>query len=237
MPKAGARFRGDRGALDEVEALMLALRTRSSAAKTAAVDGGQDMQRDGAPRSTSSNGVIVEKGKEIGRAAPTHEKLIACGQAGRAGQAPASPTTFTQSPEFSPGTPRSTEGVSQWANSLGRIAWEETYRGRENNITGIGCRSRVCCVAGCAPVAVAPPPGALQNARVACNAQYPARVGNYLAHTMCVNAAIDRYALPTAPHPDLVRLQENIRSRFRPRSTVAPSPPRSGKKDEGSGCA
>ena len=65
--------------------------------------------------------------------------------------------------------------------------------------------------AGCAPVAVAPPPGALQNARVACNAQYPARVGNYLAHTMCVNAAIDRYALPTAPHPDLVRLQENIR--------------------------
>jgi hypothetical protein len=66
--------------------------------------------------------------------------------------------------------------------------------------------------ASCAPVGVAPPPpGSLQTARAACNEQYPARVGNFVAHTMCVNAAIDRYALPTAPHPDLVRLQEEIR--------------------------
>jgi len=65
-------------------------------------------------------------------------------------------------------------------------------------------------VAGCAPVAVAPPRAPCKRPRGLQRA-IPARVGNYLAHTMCVNAAIDRYALPTAPHPDLVRLQENIR--------------------------
>ena len=80
-------------------------------------------------------------------------------------------------------------------------------------------------VASCAPVSVAPPPasvssrppppsppsGSLQEARAKCDAKYPALVGNYLAHTTCINAAIEHYALPTAPHPDLVQLQEEIR--------------------------
>jgi hypothetical protein len=59
---------------------------------------------------------------------------------------------------------------------------------------------------------MAPPsPGALRDARAACNEQYPARVGNYVAHTMCVNAAIERYALPATAYPDLVRIQQQIR--------------------------
>src|SRR4051812_49000459 len=63
-------------------------------------------------------------------------------------------------------------------------------------------------VAGC----VLPPlTGDLRSAREACNRDYPRRTGNYLPNAECVNAAIERYALPTAPHPDLVRLQEEIR--------------------------
>src|SRR5438046_9342839 len=65
-------------------------------------------------------------------------------------------------------------------------------------------------LAGCV---VAPPSmGDLKAAREACNRDYPARVGNYLPHARCVNAAIESYALPTARHPDLVRLQAEIRA-------------------------
>jgi len=62
-------------------------------------------------------------------------------------------------------------------------------------------------VAGCAPEP-APLPGDLRSAREACNREYPRRVGNYLPHAQCVNAAVERYALPTASHPDPIRLQE-----------------------------
>ena len=48
-------------------------------------------------------------------------------------------------------------------------------------------------------------------AREVCNREYPRRVGNYLPHAQCVNAAVERYALPTASHPDLIRLQEGVR--------------------------
>ena len=58
----------------------------------------------------------------------------------------------------------------------------------------------------------APPPGDLRSAREACNRQYPRRVGNYLPHAQCVNAAVERYALPTASHPDLIRLQGGVRA-------------------------
>ena len=54
--------------------------------------------------------------------------------------------------------------------------------------------------------------GDLQSAREACNRAYPPRIGNYLPHADCVNAAVERYALPTARHPDLIRLQEEVRS-------------------------
>ena len=66
-------------------------------------------------------------------------------------------------------------------------------------------------VAGCAPEP-APLPGDLRSAREACNREYPRRVGNYLPHARCVNAAVERYALPTASHPDLIRLQGGVRA-------------------------
>src|SRR6266852_5609087 len=63
-------------------------------------------------------------------------------------------------------------------------------------------------VVGCVPT---PLPGDLRSAREVCNREYPRRVGNYLPHAQCVNAAVERYALPTASHPDLIRLQEGVR--------------------------
>jgi hypothetical protein len=36
-------------------------------------------------------------------------------------------------------------------------------------------------------------------------------VGRFLARAACVNQAINRIALPTAPNPDLIQLQENAR--------------------------
>ena len=59
---------------------------------------------------------------------------------------------------------------------------------------------------------LAPLPGDLHSAREACNREYPRRIGNYLPHAQCVNAAVERYALPTASHPDLIRLQEGVRA-------------------------
>ena len=64
-------------------------------------------------------------------------------------------------------------------------------------------------LAGCA---FGPFGGDLQSAREACNRAYPRHIGNYLPHADCVNAAVERYALPTARHPDLIRLQEEVRS-------------------------
>jgi hypothetical protein len=52
---------------------------------------------------------------------------------------------------------------------------------------------------------------ALAAARQACAAQYPAKVGTFLARATCVNQAIDRIALPTAPNPDLIQIQERAR--------------------------
>src|SRR5437868_4258954 len=50
----------------------------------------------------------------------------------------------------------------------------------------------ICSVlAGCVPqYGVAPLSGDLRGARLACNAEYPRRIGNYLPHAICVNAAI-----------------------------------------------
>jgi hypothetical protein len=47
--------------------------------------------------------------------------------------------------------------------------------------------------------------------RLACNTAYPPRIGNYLSHAECVNAAVERDAIPRARYPDLVRLQERLR--------------------------
>jgi hypothetical protein len=64
-------------------------------------------------------------------------------------------------------------------------------------------------VVGCVP---APLPGDLRSARELCNREYPRRVGSYLPHAQCVNTAVERYALRTASHPDLIRLQEGVRA-------------------------
>lgn len=58
------------------------------------------------------------------------------------------------------------------------------------------------------------PPGDLQADRLLCNERYPERIGNYAAHADCVNAAVERDAIPGARHPDLVRLQERLRSKY-----------------------
>ena len=50
--------------------------------------------------------------------------------------------------------------------------------------------------------------------RQACNTAYPPKIGNYLPHTECVNAAVERYAIPYALYPDLVRLQEELRINY-----------------------
>jgi len=64
-----------------------------------------------------------------------------------------------------------------------------------------------------------PPPAAaprddLQAARQACNTAYPAQIGNYLAHANCVNEAVERYGVKNSRYPDLVRLQEQVRSQL-----------------------
>jgi hypothetical protein len=64
------------------------------------------------------------------------------------------------------------------------------------------------------PVAAPVHRPSLQSARLACNRKYPPQIGNYAAHATCVNAAVDRYALPGARYPDLVRLQEQVRSQL-----------------------
>ncbi|HTZ38434.1 MAG TPA: hypothetical protein VMB84_20585 [Stellaceae bacterium] len=57
-------------------------------------------------------------------------------------------------------------------------------------------------------------PGNLVADRKACNEMYPPRLGSYAAHAGCVNAAIERDAIPFARYPDLVRLQERLRLKY-----------------------
>jgi hypothetical protein len=72
-------------------------------------------------------------------------------------------------------------------------------------------------LAGCV---VAPPvTGDLKTARDACNRNYPVRIGNYLPHAHCVNAAIETYALSAARYPDQARSER----RYPRRSIVAVS--------------
>ena len=95
---------------------------------------------------------------------------------------------------------------------------------RHKLVVGLLCTGLVACAI--TPPALIPPPapvslakpmqaassGDLAAERQACNTAYPAKIGNYLPHAECVNAAVERYALPTASHPDLIRLQEGVRA-------------------------
>ncbi|HVB17859.1 MAG TPA: 2-dehydropantoate 2-reductase [Stellaceae bacterium] len=82
---------GDRGALEEVEALMLALRNTQQRSEQQRPSMGQDMQKGRRTEIDFINGVIVERGRECGIAAPTHEKLIAAVKRVELGQAAPSP--------------------------------------------------------------------------------------------------------------------------------------------------
>ena len=71
------------------------------------------------------------------------------------------------------------------------------------------CGALAACV-GAPPFGA--PRGDLPGARLECNERYPPKIGNYLPHALCVNAAIESLALPGARHPELVRIQEDIRA-------------------------
>jgi hypothetical protein len=64
------------------------------------------------------------------------------------------------------------------------------------------------------PPATVAPRDDLKAARQACNTAYPAQIGNYLAHANCVNEAVEQYGLKNQRYPDLVRLQEQVRSQI-----------------------
>jgi hypothetical protein len=83
------------------------------------------------------------------------------------------------------------------------------------------CGGLGACVLVPPPPPPAPPPVAapihrptLQSARLLCNKKFPPEIGSYAAHAKCVNTAVDRYALPAARYPDLVRLQEQVRAQL-----------------------
>lgn len=81
---------------------------------------------------------------------------------------------------------------------------------------GLVCGALAACEAP-SPFAVPAlpgPPGNLAADREACNTQFPPHIGNYLAHAQCVNAAVERDAIPFARYPDLVRLQERLRVKY-----------------------
>ncbi|HZU91815.1 MAG TPA: 2-dehydropantoate 2-reductase [Stellaceae bacterium] len=82
---------GDAAALEEVEALMLALRNSQQRSEHQRPSMGQDMQKGRRTEIDFINGVIVARGKEIGVPAPTHEKLIAAIKKVELGQAAPSP--------------------------------------------------------------------------------------------------------------------------------------------------
>jgi hypothetical protein len=72
-------------------------------------------------------------------------------------------------------------------------------------------------------------PGDLAAERQACNTAYPPKIGNYLPHAECVNAAVERHALPYAPYPDLVRLQEELRINYSAQIDNGSITPRTGE--------
>jgi 2-dehydropantoate 2-reductase len=82
---------GDRAALDEVESLMLALRNSQQRSEHQRPSMGQDMHKGRRTEIDFINGVIVQKGQEIGIPTPTHEKLIAAVKKVELGQTTPSP--------------------------------------------------------------------------------------------------------------------------------------------------
>jgi hypothetical protein len=73
-------------------------------------------------------------------------------------------------------------------------------------------------------------PGDLAADRRACNQNYPAQQGNFLAHAQCVNAVVERDAIPYARYPDLVRLQEQLRVKYSAQIDSGAISPREGER-------
>jgi 2-dehydropantoate 2-reductase len=82
---------GDPAALDQVESLMLALRNTQQRSAQQRPSMGQDMQKGRRTEIDFINGVIVQKGRETGLPAPTHEKLIAAVKRVELGEAAPAP--------------------------------------------------------------------------------------------------------------------------------------------------
>ena len=74
------------------------------------------------------------------------------------------------------------------------------------------------------------PPGNLAADRAVCNKDFPPRLGNYLPHAQCVNAAVERDAIPLARYPDLVRLQEQLRVKYSAAIDQSALSPREGER-------
>ena len=70
---------------------MLALRNTQQRSEQQRPSMGQDMQKGRRTEIDFINGLIVERGREIGRPAPTHEKLIAAVKRVELGHAPPAP--------------------------------------------------------------------------------------------------------------------------------------------------
>src|SRR5689334_12246881 len=82
---------GDEKAIEEVTALMIALRNSQGRSEAQRPSMGQDMQKGRRTEIDFINGVIVERGRSIGLPVSTHEKLIAAVKKVELGQAPPSP--------------------------------------------------------------------------------------------------------------------------------------------------
>ncbi|MGA8382082.1 MAG: 2-dehydropantoate 2-reductase [Stellaceae bacterium] len=82
---------GDAGALDEVESQILAEAGSNTRSDLQRPSMGQDMLKGRRTEIDFINGLIAEKGAEIGRPAPTHLKLIAAVKEVEHGKLPAAP--------------------------------------------------------------------------------------------------------------------------------------------------
>jgi 2-dehydropantoate 2-reductase len=82
---------GDKDALEEVEALMLALRNSQGRSEAQRPSMGQDMQKGRRTEIDFINGLIVDRGKALGLKTSTHEQLIAAVKQVELGKAPPSP--------------------------------------------------------------------------------------------------------------------------------------------------
>jgi hypothetical protein len=58
------------------------------------------------------------------------------------------------------------------------------------------------------------PPGDLTADRKKCDQDFPRQVGNYTGHAQCVNEAIEHDVIPLSRHADIIRLQEQLRSKY-----------------------